>query len=77
MGWYFASDNENGKPCLICRKLISGKSVSQEDFQKEDFKETRDQVYLTDSGTKHADCVWKANEENQSTLDNFFGKLGR
>ena len=63
MGWYFAPSSENGKKCRICQKKIVGKNVSQEDFEKKDFVETRDAIYLCENGKiEHLDCVMKTNE---------------
>jgi hypothetical protein len=76
MGWYYASDTENGKPCRICGKPVTGKTVSNEAYQKSTFVETRDKVYLNENGVvEHAMCVWKANEANTKALEDFMGKL--
>lgn len=57
MGWYFAPASENEKLCLICKKPIRGKDVSQEEFEKPDFKEERDEIYFSEEGVEHAVCV--------------------
>jgi len=75
MGWYFAPASENGKHCLICKKSIRGKDVSQEAFEKSDFVEERDQIYFSERGVKHLECVWRENEKQKKVLDNFFSKI--
>ena len=74
MAWYYASEVFNGTPCGICHKPIIGKDVTQKEFEKKTFNETRDQIFIVDFAkglAEHADCVW--NQENKKSLDGFFG----
>jgi hypothetical protein len=59
MGWYFASSNDDKKPCKICGEKVVGKDISQEEFTSSSHKEKRDMIYLTEDGVEHAACVWK------------------
>ena len=62
MGWYYAPGDLNGVACEICQKPMKGKDVSQEEFERPDFKETRDKIVFRDFANNKADhalCVWK------------------